>query len=178
MADPASEEWICSLSQSPESLAGFYEPGKPRIESYKQMVSRILAEVRKEVSVCVVLYGHPGVFVFAAHEAIRQAKQEGFHAEMLPGISAEDCLFADLGFDPGRYGCQSYEATDFLIHERRFDNTSALVLWQISQIGNQEFCTAVSTHNVSILIDYLCRFYPPNHQVIVYEASQYRSAHQ
>jgi len=31
---------------------------------------------------------------------------------MLPGISAEDCLVADLGIDPASSGCQSYEAND------------------------------------------------------------------
>jgi hypothetical protein len=35
---------------------------------------------------------------------------------MLPAISAEDCLFADLGVDPADHGCPSYEATDFLVH--------------------------------------------------------------
>jgi len=36
---------------------------------------------------------------------------------MLPGISAEDCLFADIGVDPGIYGCQSFEATDLFVNE-------------------------------------------------------------
>ena len=37
---------------------------------------------------------------------------------MLPAISAEDCLFADVGIDPAMTGCQSYEATDFMINGR------------------------------------------------------------
>ena len=50
--------------------------------------------------------------------------REGFNAQMLAGISAEDCLFADLGLDPGKNGCQSFEATDFLIRRRQFEPTS------------------------------------------------------
>jgi hypothetical protein len=38
---------------------------------------------------------------------------------MLPAVSAEDCLFADLGVDPGAAGCQSHEAADFLILDTR-----------------------------------------------------------
>ena len=34
---------------------------------------------------------------------------------MLPGISAEDCLLADLGVDSAHNGLQSLEATDLLI---------------------------------------------------------------
>jgi hypothetical protein len=41
-----------------------------------------------------------------------RSSTDGFDAVMLPGISAEDCLFADLGIDPGMIGCQSFEATD------------------------------------------------------------------
>ena len=54
------------------------------------------------------------VFVQPSHESIAIARLEGFSARMLPGISAEDCLFADIGLDPGKDGCQSFEATDFL----------------------------------------------------------------
>jgi hypothetical protein len=50
---------------------------------------------------------------------------------MLPGISSEDGLFADLGVHPVSYGRQSYEATDFLANGRKTDPTSSVVLWQI-----------------------------------------------
>ena len=48
---------------------------------------------------------------------------------MLPGISSEDCLFADLGVDPGVSGCQSYEATDFLMNAPIIDSSTQLILW-------------------------------------------------
>jgi hypothetical protein len=32
-------------------------------------------------------------------------------------------------------GCQSYEATDFLVHRRKTDKSSALVLWQAGVVG-------------------------------------------
>jgi len=38
---------------------------------------------------------------------------------MLPGISAEECLFADRGIDPAQTGACSFEATDFLVHHRQ-----------------------------------------------------------
>jgi len=34
---------------------------------------------------------------------------------MLPAISSEDCLYADLGVDPATTGNASYDATDFLL---------------------------------------------------------------
>jgi len=56
------------------------------------MVERILKNVKDGFKVCVVFYGHPGVFVQPSHEAIRIARLEGFSARMLPGISAEELL--------------------------------------------------------------------------------------
>ncbi|HEY8144294.1 MAG TPA: hypothetical protein VIG06_16520, partial [Kofleriaceae bacterium] len=94
---------------------------------------------------------------------------------MLPGISAEDCLFADLGLDPGEHGCQSFEATDFLVHRRRFDNRSLLVLWQIGAIGVFTFRPGSlwSRKGLRVLAETLGRHYRPQQEVVVYEASPF-----
>jgi hypothetical protein len=91
---------------------------------------------------------------------------------MLPGISAEDCLFADLGIDPGRAGCQSYEATDFLVHHRLIDTTCGVILWQIGVVG-QIYNLVGRPESISILADTLIEKYGPTHEVIVYEARHY-----
>ena len=67
----------------------------------------MLAPIRRGIRLCAVVYGHPGVFVYASHEAVRRCRLEGLPARMLPGISAEDCLLADLGVDPGVRGCRA-----------------------------------------------------------------------
>ena len=54
------------------------------------------------------------------------------------GISAEACLFADLGLDPGTTGCQSYEATAFLARTPPVDTEAVLVLWQVSVLGRAD----------------------------------------
>src|SRR6476620_513542 len=118
--DPVSELWIARMNPNSESLKALYLGGKYRADTYKEMTELTLRYVREGLNVCVVYYGHPGVVVTPSHESIRQARAEGFNARMLPGISAEDCLFADLGIDPGTRGCQSFEATDFLLNRRKF----------------------------------------------------------
>jgi uncharacterized protein YabN with tetrapyrrole methylase and pyrophosphatase domain len=174
VADPATAHWVKTLNSSAEDLFRFYEKGKRRLETYEQMIERILTCVREGANVCVALYGHPGVHAYPTHEAVRRARSEGFEAQMLPGICATDCLFADLGLDPGDEGCQMFEATDFLLHRRKFDPCSHLILWQISVIG-------VLTHELQMfdkngldaLIETLGQCYGLNHEVVVYEASQY-----
>lgn len=46
------------------------------------------------------------------------AQNEGLSAVMLPGVSAEDCFFANLLVDPSHPDCQILEATDLLLRER------------------------------------------------------------
>ena len=155
-----------------ESLQGFYAEGKPRQQTYDEMVEHILARVRDGHLTCVACYGHPGVFAYPTHEAIRRAKAEGISARMLAGISAEDCMFADLGIDPAVHGCQSYEATDFLINRRQVDPTSSVILWQIGALGDATFQR--ERYNLSalpLLVDRLCKIYPADHVVYLYEAA-------
>jgi len=128
--------------------------------------------VRAGRDVCAAFYGHPGVYVFPSHEAIRRARAEGFAAQMLPAVSADGCMYADLGVDPGWLGCQSYEATDFVINERKFDPTAALVLWQIALVGDRTLRVFGSdTKRVQLLADVLMEDYPPDHLVTVYDAA-------
>jgi len=174
VSDPITADWIKDINPSAESLYACYQLGESRMIAYEGMIERILYEVRKGLRVCAAFYGHPGVFVYPSHEAIKQARLEGYSAKMLPGISAEDCLFADLGVDPARTGCQSFEATDFLIHKRKFDTGCALILWQIGCIGDFTFSLEpYGTRGLHVLTEYLCQFYDATFSAVVYEAAEY-----
>lgn len=175
VTDIVTSRWLEQVNPSAESLYGCYADGKPREATYSEMVERILAPVRTGSRVVAAFYGHPGIFVAPSHEAIRRAKAEGFSAQMLPGISAEDCLFADLGIDPGERGCQSFEATDFLLRRRTFDPTSTLILWQIGGIGVFDFHSRPlwSRQGLKVLEQALLESYPATHEVVVYEAVPY-----
>ncbi len=175
-ADAITECWLRELNPNVESLNGLYETGKDRGKTYEEMIDHVLASVASGLHVCFVSYGHPGVFVYSTHEAIRRARSAGYVAQMLPAISADACLFADLGVDPSTSGCQSFEATDFLIYHRRFDPRSALVLWQIGVIGewgSKEETSAWNPAGVRILADVLLQHYPAHHTVTIYEAARY-----
>lgn len=173
VGDPVAEAVIKRLNSGrTESLFDLYVEGKPRLQTYQEMVERVLACVRAGMLTCLACYGHPGVFVGPSHEAIRRARSEGFTARMLPGVSAEDCLFADLGVDPGATGCQSYEATDFLANGRKIDPTSSVVLWQIGAVGEMIFRKAgYQLKALPILVERLTEYYPPTHLSYLYEAS-------
>ena len=173
VGDPIAESVITTLNPDGAiSLAGYYEEGKARIHTYNAMIDHILRCVRAGDKTVGAFYGHPGVFAYPSHESIRRARSEGFPARMLPGISSEDCLFADLGVDPGMGGCQSYEATDFLLYPPIIDPSSQLILWQVGTLCDWTH-QRVRHHSraMPLLVERLARFYPMSHLVTAYEAA-------
>jgi uncharacterized protein YabN with tetrapyrrole methylase and pyrophosphatase domain len=173
VADPSVMSLLERLNPSARSLHTHYEPGASRMDAYAAITEEILERVRAGVSVCAAFYGHPGVFVRPSHAAIARARAEGYPARMLPAVSAEDCLFADLGVDPGRTGTQSYEATDFLLRKRKVDASAALILWQVGVVGNLAYAPEGDTSHVGLLVERLRSEYPARHGTVLYEASLY-----
>jgi tetrapyrrole methylase family protein / MazG family protein len=172
--EPAMESWIKKNGSNAESLDLFESNDRLRADVYREMTHHIVKNVKKPQHVCVIFYGHPTIFAQSALDAVLMIKQEGYFTKILPGISAEDCLFADLCIDPGSHGCQSYEATDFLIRERPISTVSHLILWQIGMIGALK---KLSGHNnkpgLQLLLNYLKNTYPHNHPIFSYEAALY-----
>lgn len=173
LADPFALAMIRGFRPDAINLGAYYAPGKDRRQTYREIDESIMAEVRAGKQVCAVFYGHPGVFADVPHRVVRKARAEGIPARMEPGISAEACLYADLGIDPGHRGVQSMEATHFLVYDRQPDTAGLVLLWQVALSGDLS-CTRLHAERegVQALLDKLLRWYPPGHEVILYEAAQ------
>jgi uncharacterized protein YabN with tetrapyrrole methylase and pyrophosphatase domain len=153
-------------------MVHLYVEGQLRIETYQAMIQQILESVRTNALTVCAFYGHPGVMAYPGHEAIRLARAAGYKSRMLPAISAEDCLFADLGVDPATYGCQSFEATDIIWNERVIDPTCNVVLWQVGSLGDATYhAKKYDLSALPTLIEKLLKYYPPSHGIILYEAA-------
>ncbi|MEM7334901.1 MAG: SAM-dependent methyltransferase [Chloroflexota bacterium] len=160
------------MNDTAEDLSSHYAEGKHRQKTYDGMVEQVVNCLHDVEHVCVVFYGHPSVFVTPAPKMIQLARERGHQAEILPGISAEDCLFSDLAIDPAEYGCQSYEATDFLWRPRVWDVHSGLVLWQVGVIGHFTAPNEpIKEVGIRLLVERLLELYPAEHEVIIYEAA-------
>lgn len=173
VTEPAMGIWLRELNPTAQTLDDLYGEGKPRHQTYREMTARIMDHVRQGLGVVVVAYGHPGVFVNSTHAAMTEARAQGYPARMLPGVSSEDCLFADLGINPGDHGCQVFEATDFLASRRRFDATSHLLLYQVAVLGvrSVQARPSVLRPRLQTLTSVLGRSYPLNHRVVLYQGT-------
>ncbi|NQZ83793.1 MAG: hypothetical protein HRT52_22580 [Colwellia sp.] len=171
VSDGIVEQWICEMNEDSRSLQPFYQEGISRAISYQNMINTILSEVHKNKKVVGVFYGHPGVFACVPHLVIQQAKEHGYYALMEAGISAEDCLYADLSIDPGEFGCAQFEASQFMMFKRKIDPSAYLILWQVCIAGDTsltKFATGIEQRK--ILISLLEDIYSKDHSVIIYEA--------
>lgn len=180
--NPATVQWIHDLRPNVHQLRLYREreEQKDSADEWERQVHEsiadVLAPLRDGAHVCVVLDGHPAVLVRPVHQLVQRARAEGHVASILPGISAEDCLFADLEVDPAVHGCLSFEATDFLIRRRPLVPTSNLILRQIGLMGELALMGRYNKAGVEVLADVLTQAYSPDHEVIVYEAAQFPMA--
>jgi uncharacterized protein YabN with tetrapyrrole methylase and pyrophosphatase domain len=166
------EKWLQRMHKDVRSLQPYYGEGKPRSETYREWVDLMMTEVRADKKVCGVFYGHPGVFAWSPHKVVEVARAEGFEARMEPGISAEDCLYADLGIDPGTHGCQHFEVNQFVFFKRRVDPTACLVLWQVAMLANSSISmVGAAGAYQQLLVDRLSQDYPLDQEVIIYRAA-------
>ena len=173
LAEVAPTTWIERLNPAGQSLRPLYRPGRDRSEVYEEIVEAVMAKVRSGRDVCMVTYGHPLVFDDSSHEAVRRARAEGFPARVLSAISSMDCLFVDLGIDPGSRGLQLFDATDFLVHRRTPDPSVPLLLWQFTVVGRTKTTGTVNRRGLQMLATRLAELYGEDHEVVIYEATPF-----
>ena len=172
VADAVSEAWIRKHNRSARSLASLYGPDKDRRATYEEISQEIVREVETGRSVCAAFYGHPGAFALPSRVAVKLVRERGYEARMLPAVSSADCLYADLLVDPADAGCQSFEATDFLLRHKRWDPSSHLLLWQVGLVGQVDGGRkSTSQVGLEILVKRLANEYPQDHEICLYEAA-------
>jgi len=171
VTDEPALSMLQALHRDVVDLTALYALGKERLDTYREMVDQVVGALGEGHNVCFALYGHPAVFAYPSRAAVKRAREEGFEASILPGISAEDCIFADLEFDPAEYGCQSYSATSLLMERRQWDPEAVIVLWQLGIIGESRAAATGNRSQREALVARLKEVYGPAHPAIVYEAA-------
>jgi precorrin-2 methylase len=174
--DIATVAWLRTLNPNVENLVSMVQSGHARVGAYEQIAEVVIAAVRRGEHVCMVLYGHPGFYVYPSHLAIAQARAEGYPAEMLAGVSALDWFFADLGIDPStRGGLRIHGAAEWLVRRRLVDTGTDLLLMQVGLLSAMTWRRehAYGSHCVALLRERLCREYGPEHPCVAYVASSF-----
>lgn len=93
---------------------------------------------------------------------------------MLPAVSTEDCLFADLGIDPSFPGLQTFDATDLLLRQRQILTDANVIILQVGFVGDLGFRrNGCLNENFHILIEHLQKIYREDYVITHYIGAQY-----
>ncbi|HAU0262593.1 TPA: methylase [Legionella pneumophila] len=175
--EPLLERYIRKLAKSSESLDSIYFNSKSRENAYNNVAQYIHRAIEDVGSLCVVIYGHPCVFATPGLLAL-SVLSDSIKTVVCPGISAQDCLYADLRFDPASGGIHSFDATEYLLYDKSVDTSSHVVIYQIGMVGNLGLPTnTVNLEAINFIKKKLIKLYKKGKKAIVYEAALYPGTH-
>jgi uncharacterized protein YabN with tetrapyrrole methylase and pyrophosphatase domain len=171
--DWMDETWLRQLNPKAISLMSCCKEGRSAQACCQEMVDTVMRAVRRGQNVCMAFSGHPSICIDPTRKVYDMARQEGFRCVMLPGLSALDCFFADVGINPMKEGCRIFDTTRFLIRKHRVDRSSGLLLLQVSNLGKKthQITDAPEEGRLKLLEDALVRVYGARHRVIHYQAA-------
>lgn len=173
--EPLLESYLKRNAKVAESFESIYFNSKLRKTIYDNIAKKIHDEFEKVNSLCVVIYGHPCIFATPGLLALSTIKT-GFNVKTVvcPAISALDCLYSDLRFDPAIGGTQLFDATEYLVYEKTIETTSHVIFMQIGMVGNLGLPTnTTNTEAMNFIKDKLIKAYKKNKIAIIYEAALY-----
>ena len=173
--EPILKEYLLKQYQHAEPLDDLYFSTDRRADNYAAIEAKLIQSLDEYNSVTFLCYGHPTVFAESGLKVAKQLEGRGdVKVNILPGISALDCLFADLKVDPGHCGMVTYEVHDLLVYSKAIEPNSQTVIWQVGMIGNLgKPSYDVNRDALIVLKEYLLKYFDENHECVVYEAAMY-----
>lgn len=167
------EKYIKRLAKSSESLESIYFKSELREIAYNNIAKKIHSEFENYNSLCVVIYGHPCVFATPGLLALTNFDKR-VKTVICPAISAQDCLYADLRFDPASGGIQTFDATEYLLYDKLIDIFSHTVIYQIGMVGNLGLPTnKINSEAINFIKKKLVSVYKKEKKAIIYESALY-----
>jgi uncharacterized protein YabN with tetrapyrrole methylase and pyrophosphatase domain len=164
--EPSVKDYLKGFDVELENLRPMYRLGESRLPMYQAMADTVLEGAREKPPVALAVYGHPMIFVASSRIIREKASGYGMRVQVLPGISALDCLAIDLDFDFGVNGLVQFEANYALIYQPRLDPTVPCLLWQVGIVETRLFAPLPSRpERFMRLKNYLLQFYPEDHKV-------------
>ena len=163
-------EQVCPKVTNLHPLA--YREGDERVNAYNIMTAKVIEAALNHSPVTFALYGHPLVFASPPFKVLKIAPLFGLQVKVLPGISAMDTLFIDLGLDPSVRGLQMYEATELLLRQHPLQPDIPCLIWQVGTVESCLYSESMSKpERFTRIKRYLLKFYPPSHELVAVYSS-------
>jgi uncharacterized protein YabN with tetrapyrrole methylase and pyrophosphatase domain len=171
--EPLLDIYIQKQAKSSRSLDHTYFKSESRGHAYNKIAQEILAELESVSSLCVVIYGHPCVFATPGLLALSSI-DKNIKTVVCPAISAQDCLYADLRFDPASGGTMAFDATEYILYDKLIDISSHVIIYQIAMIGNLGLPTEkINIEAIRFIKKQLLGVYEAEKKAVIYESALY-----
>jgi tetrapyrrole methylase family protein/MazG family protein len=170
--EPLLEIWLTKNTKKSFSLNPIYFSYPQRDQSYKKITETVISSFNDFDNVCLVFYGHPILLADSVNSIIKEAKTLDINVQVLPGISAFDCLLADLEINLNG-GCFLSEASHLIKNQIKLDTSNHVIIWQVGVIDVESPRTNEYKGNVWKLKHELLKYYHKDSEVYLYEASIY-----
>jgi uncharacterized protein YabN with tetrapyrrole methylase and pyrophosphatase domain len=153
-----------------------YVEGGPRVRNYETVARTIIRALENHRPLGYVTYGNPMSYDRVAQNLVLYAKESDCALQIVPGISSVDTVLCDLMVDMAP-AIQIFEASWFFACEMNPNITAPLLLMQVGFFGSLRTHYSVRSdgRSLSELIEYLCRFYPPDHSVSLVRSTGHES---
>jgi hypothetical protein len=162
----ATRQYLETLCPQVTPLFESYREDCARVSAYEDIAIRVIEAALDHPPVTFAIHGHPLVATHPPFLVLEMARALDLRAEVLPGISSLDTVFADLRLDPVVHGIQMYEATDLLLRRRPLWNDVPAIIWQIGPLETALHSNRVSKpERFERFVQHLRRYYPARHEV-------------
>ncbi|MEV5573890.1 SAM-dependent methyltransferase [Spirillospora sp. NPDC052269] len=152
-----------------EGLMHLYSPGRPRKQTYAEMVDIVLAAAAADPPVAFATYGSVMVGTTAGHRLLEEARRRALTVHVSNAASSFDGIWADFNIEPF-CGFEVWEASTFMRLAIEPNTRANLLLPQapifdVAEGLDPGTMSIRTSTGVAVLRDYLLRFYPPSHIV-------------
>lgn len=159
-------QYIANLGPTVHNLLPEYTEGANRLDIYRTMAAKVLAQALEERPVSFAVYGHPNFFVYPSTLIKQGAEHLNLTVHTAAAVSCFDTMLIDLNLDPAMNGLQIYEANALIVENRKLDIEVPCLLLQVDAVESAYFTASSSKIDRFLRFQqHLLQFYPPDHMV-------------
>jgi uncharacterized protein YabN with tetrapyrrole methylase and pyrophosphatase domain len=174
--EPETAAWLALREEfqlpAVEDISHLYRPDSRDVENYERFVARALELSAEHPRLALLVAGHPRLGV-SFLQTLPARLPAGTELEVIEGISSFDVLLNDLALDPIERGTAMIDVNRMLLFRYELEPATAAFFYHVCSVANSvtTFDSPEKNGRLSLLSDYLQKFYPANKEIFLCRAS-------
>lgn len=150
-----------------------YKRGDRDLSNYERWMELIHESLSLHRKVVVAIPGQPRVGVTLL-QWLEDHPPSDTHIVVQEGISSINTIINQVNMDPIERGCALLEANRILLFRQAINPEINNVIYHVCSVGTNKtnYHDATIDNHLELLIEYLLRFFSPEHEVILCQSSE------